>query len=128
MKRAGIVLFSKRPKIGGRALYPLSGGRVAVLEERGNVIFQGGEDEREVKVTRFDLMEAMMMAALDPADLAPLMALDDDEWKVAVNEFSLGELGDFVGEFGELLKAEMDAVRENLSVPKKKRARKRART
>jgi hypothetical protein len=125
--KKGMVLFAKRPEIGGMKFYPLTGGRVAILEDRKNV-FVCGSGEKEIELDSFGLFELMMVAAAASDELAELSVLEDREWKVEVRKFSLGEAGDYAEEFGHLVKDELEAIQASLAQPKKKRtARKKAR-
>ena len=118
-----MFLFGERPKIGGMKLWPMSGGRIAILEEKGNALVTGSG---EVSVSRFELFEAFFVAASGPEDLVEALGAGEDRWKDAVNLFSLGEAGDCLEEFGELMREEFERIRGSLAEPKKKAAKKRA--
>lgn len=126
MKSDALVLFGSRPKLGGKAVFPLSGGRVALLEDLGNGLF-GGDAGESVTVSRFELFEVMMVCVLSEDELVEAMGMDEGAWKREVNRFSLGPYGDRVEEFGELLRLELEAIQNRVTRPKKKAARKRAR-
>lgn len=120
MSKLKMLLFEKRPKVGGIQLWPMTGGRVAILEEKGNALVSGGE---EITISRFEIMEAFLVVALGPEELAEKLGLDDAAWRREVNLFSLGEAGDLVAEFGEMMREEFDRIRGAMAEPKKKAAR-----
>jgi len=126
MKKNSLVLFSSRPALGGVALFPLSAGRVAILEDRKNPFVIGtGDGEISVEMGSFELFEVMFVLSLEAEALAIASVLEGDEWKVEVRKFSLGDAGDYVEEFGRLVQGELEAIQANLTTPKKKkRARK----
>ena len=121
MKKQGIVLFAKRPKIGPMTLWPMSGGRVAILEEKGNRLVTG-TGGGEASISRFELFEAFFVAASSEDELVPMMSAEDREWKNAVNGFSLGEAGDLVDQFAEVVRAEFERITAMITEPKKKAA------
>lgn len=123
MKKTGMILFAKRPKVGPFELWPMTGGRVAILEEKGNALVEGSEDGT---VSRFELFEAFFVVSQGPDQLAEAMGFEDDEWKLAVNRFSLGEAGEAVEEFAKVARAEFERIQAAIAEPKKKTARKRA--
>lgn len=129
MSKAGMILFAKRPQLGGLTLYPMSGGRVAILEEKGNPLVGGGDDheEEEREITRFELFEAFFVVASDQDELVEAMGLDEEGWKKAVNRFSLGEAGNLTEAFGRLVRSEFERIKKAIAEPKKKVAKKQAR-
>lgn len=118
-QRFSMTLFDHRPEVGGVMLHPLSGGRIAILEERGNPLAMGVAAGTEVASR--SVYEVLMVARLGADELLDLADLDDPGWRRAVRKFSLEVPDDELYEFWMILEAEMEAVRAAVAVPKKKR-------
>jgi hypothetical protein len=91
------VLFVDRPRLGPFRLFPLTAGRVAILEDKGNSLAVGSKSG---EVSSFELFEAMMVCLLDRDELAEKAVLEEVPWKIEVRRFQLGEMGDYASEFG----------------------------
>jgi hypothetical protein len=70
-KNLVLTLFSKRPKVGSHTLYPLTAGRIALLEDKGNKLFAGTLKEGD-NVDSFDVFEAFMVSVSSGEELAEL--------------------------------------------------------
>tara|TARA_R110002110_G_scaffold11801_12_gene56555 strand:+ start:135 stop:536 length:402 start_codon:yes stop_codon:yes gene_type:complete len=118
--KSGILLtmFSERPEVGGRRLEPLTGGRVAVLEERQNPLVMGVKKGGEV--SSWKVYEVLMVATMAAEDLAALAMEEGPGWDQAVKLFGIGVPDDELQEFWAVLEAEMEAIRKARVVPKKK--------
>lgn len=112
------TLFSARPAVGGRKLHPLTGGRLAVLEERGNVIATGAKTGDEVD--SFTVYEALLVALLDGEELAELSVLEAKEWKIKVRSFAMGVADAELNQFWGIFNAELDAAKAAQVKPRKK--------
>ena len=70
-KNLVLTLFSKRPKVGEYTLHPLTAGRIALLEDKGNKLFAGTLKEGD-SVDSFDVFEAFMVSVSSGEELAEL--------------------------------------------------------
>lgn len=121
MSLVDYTFFSKRPKVSGMQLYPLTAGRLIVLEQRGNPLAGAatGEDPDP-----FALYEALLVASSDSENLAEMCLLDDHDWKVAVRKFGFDVPDATLNDFQKVIEAEMDSIQASQVQPKKKAARK----
>lgn len=119
------TLFATRPKVGKFKLHPMTGGRMAVLEERGNPLALGAETGDEVDP--FVVYEALLVAILDGEELAELSLLDADAWKLKVRKWSMDVEDEVLEGFWDVFNGELDAVKEVQTVPRKKPKKKAAR-
>lgn len=103
------TMFSARPEVGGRKLNPLTGGRLAVMEERGNVIATGARPGDDVD--SFSVYEAMFICLAGGAELAELSLLDDRDWKLAVRGFAMDVPDDDLNEFWAVFNGELEAAK-----------------
>lgn len=115
------TLFAARPKVGKWTLYPLTGGRMAVLEERKNPLGMGVQDGDEID--SFAVYEALLVLILDGEELAELSLLDDKEWKLKVRTWALDVPDEVLEEFWEFFNKELEAVTEAKTKPRKKQAK-----
>lgn len=125
-KRAGkkslvLTLFANRPKVGEYQLHPLTAGRIALLEEKGNALFSGSLKEGET-VESYDVFEAFLVSVSSGEELAEL-SQDDEEWKLSVKAFGFDLDDETLMDFWGVVEAEQKAITEARAVPKKKRAR-----
>ena len=118
------TFFKKRLKVGSLQLYPLTAGRLIVLEQRGNPLAGGGAGDEP---DPFSLYEALLVASSDAHELADLCMLDDDEWQRAVRAFGFDLPDEVINSFQEVIEAEMEAIQKSMTQPKKKAARKTVR-
>jgi hypothetical protein len=116
-----MTLFANRPKVGGYELHPLTAGRIALLEEKGNALFSGELKEGET-VESYDVFEAFLVSISSGEQLAEL-SQDDEEWKISVRAFGFDLEDETLMEFWEVVEAEQKAITQARAVPKKKRAR-----
>ena len=84
-KNLVLTLFGNRPQVGEYELHPLTAGRIALLEEKGNALFSGSLKEGET-VESFDVFEAFLVSISSGEELAEL-SQDDEEWKRSVRAF-----------------------------------------
>ena len=122
MSLVNYTFFKARPKVGELQLYPLSAGRLIVLEQRGNPLAGSGTGDDEPDP--FALYEALLVASSDSGELAELCMLDEREWNVEVRKFGFDLPDDCINEFHAVIETEMDAIQKSMVVPKKKAARK----
>jgi len=120
-KNLVLTLFGNRPKVGEYELYPLTAGRIALLEEKGNALFSGSLKEGET-VESFDVFEAFLVSISSGEELAEL-SQDDEEWKRSVRAFGFDLQDETLMQFWEVVEAEQKAISQARAVPKKKRAR-----
>jgi hypothetical protein len=113
------TFFSKRPKISGVQLYPLTAGRLIVLEQRGNPLAGAGTDDNP---DPFALYEALMVASSDSEQLAEMCLLDDHDWKKEVRKFGFDVPDVVLTDFQKVIEDEMDAIKQSQVKPKKKAA------
>ena len=116
-----MTLFSNRPKVGEYELHPLTAGRIALLEEKGNALFSGDLKEGET-VESYDVFEAFLVSISSGEQLAEL-SQDEEEWKISVRAFGFDLEDETLMEFWEVVEAEQKAITQARAVPKKKRAR-----
>jgi len=122
MNERTLTLFDSRPEVGGERLHPLTGGRVAILEERGNPLVAGLK-EGEV-VQSWAVYETLMVAALEDEELLDVCVLDDAGWKREVRRYALGVEDGVLSEFWVILEAELRAIRAaQVETVKKKASR-----
>lgn len=121
MSLVDYTFFSKRPKVAGMQLYPLTAGRLIVLEQHGNPLAGSGTDGDP---DPFALYEALMVAACDSGELAELCMLDDHAWKVEVRRFGFEVADQALNEFQAVIEAEIEAIQASQVQPKKKAVRK----
>lgn len=118
MMKLAATIFAGRPVVGGRQLHPLSAGRLVVLEERGNPLVRGAEEGAEV--SSWVVFEVMLVATLDAEELVGKSMLSDAEWQAEVRRFGLGIDDEELVEFWTILEAELMAIAEARTQPKKK--------
>jgi hypothetical protein len=116
-----MTLFANRPKVGEYELHPLTAGRIALLEEKGNALFSGDLKEGET-VESYDVFEAFLVSISSGEQLAEL-SQDEEEWKISVRAFGFDLEDETLMEFWEVVEAEQKAITQARAVPKKKRAR-----
>lgn len=116
-----LTLFGNRPKVGEYQLHPLTAGRIALLEEKGNSLFSGSLKEGET-VESFDVFEAFLVSISSGAELAELTQ-DEEEWDKEVKAFGFDLDDSTLMEFWQVVEAEQKAISQARAVPKKKRAR-----
>ena len=121
MSLVDYTFFSKRPKVNGIQLYPLTAGRLIVLEQRGNPL-AGAADGSDPDP--FALYEALLVASSESEDLAEMCMLDDHDWKVAVRKFGFDVPDSSLTDFQKVIEQEMEAIQASQVQPKKKAARK----
>ena len=121
MSLVDYTFFSKRPKVSGMQLYPLTAGRLIVLEQHGNPLAGAGTDGDS---DPFALYEALMVASCESGDLAELCLLEDHAWKVEVRKFGFEVADQALNEFQTVIEAEIEAIQASQVQPKKKAARK----
>jgi hypothetical protein len=126
-KNLVLTLFSKRPKVGDHTLYPLTAGRIALLEDKGNGLFAGALKEGD-SVDSFDVFEAFMVSVSSGEELAELSILSDVEWKIATRAFGFDLEDQTLMEFWDVVEDERKAISAARAVPKKKRARRASKT
>lgn len=113
------MLFESRPKFCGERLYPLSAGRIVILEERENPIVLG--QKAGDTVTQDSLFELLLVVSMDDRELSEFVVdADEREWKVKAKEISMGLTPEDVGEFWELIEAEKAEIEAARATPKKK--------
>lgn len=117
----GYTFFRKRPKLGPYQLYPLTAGRLIVLEQRGNPLAGAGSEEDP---DPFALYEALLVSSSDPAALAELSLLEDDDWKREVRTFGFELEDEILGQFQQVIETEMEEIQKSMTQPKKKAAKK----
>jgi|TARA_R110002167_G_scaffold82978_1_gene226010 hypothetical protein len=118
---AASMLFESRPKVGGKKLYPLTAGRMVILEERKNPLV--GSMTKGEEVSGQAVFELMMVCALEPRELAKIARLEAGDWDEEVSVFGMEVAqGDLI-DFWNVVEAEFEAMRSARAVPKKKRAR-----
>ena len=124
MSLVNYTFFKKRPKVGGLQLYPLTAGRLIVLEQRGNplagTVADGDADP-------FALYEALMVASSDAEALAEMCMLENHEWDVEVRKFGFDLPDEDLNAFQAVIEAEMKAIQAAQVQPKKKRAARKSR-
>ena len=121
-----VTLFKDRPQVGGKKLYPLSGGRLAMLEERGNPLV--GELSKGSEITSWQVLELLMVARMSRDELVEVAMLPDEEWERGVKIFGIDVEEEDLSDFWEILEAEFEAIRKLMATPAKKKVpRKRAR-
>ena len=108
MSLIDVTFFAGRPKVGAYKLNPLTAGRIAVLEERGNPLATG--DEGAEKENRFAIYEAMMVAVMDGPELAELSMEAEFEWQRAVRAFSMDCSNDDLNKFWQICEKEILAA------------------
>jgi hypothetical protein len=116
-----MTLFANRPTVGEYQLHPLTAGRIALLEEKGNALFSGELKEGET-VESYDVFEAFLVSISSGEQLAEL-SQDEEEWKISVRAFGFDLEDETLMEFWEVVEAEQKAITQARAVPKKKRAR-----
>jgi len=126
-KNLVLTLFSKRPKAGQYTLYPLTAGRIALLEDKGNQLFSGTLKEGD-SVQSYDVFEAFMVSVSSGEELAELSILTEDEWKIATRAFGFDLEDQTLMEFWDVVENERKAISAARAVPKKKRARRASKT
>lgn len=117
------TFFDTRPKVGELQLYPLTAGRLIVLEQRGNPLAGVGVDDEP---DPFALYEALLVASMASEELAEMCQLEERDWKIEVNKFAFDLSDDVINSFQEVIEAEMDAIQSAQTKPKKKAVRRRA--
>mgnify|MGYP001195330436 CR=1 FL=1 len=125
-KNLVLTLFSKRPKVGEYTLYPLTAGRIALLEDKGNKLFAGVKEGDSVD--SYDVFEAFMVSVSSGEELAELSILSDEDWKIATRAFGFDLEDQTLMDFWDVVEAERKAISAARAVPKKKRARRASRT
>lgn len=126
-KNLVLTLFSKRPKVGEYTLHPLTAGRIALLEDKGNKLFAGSLKEGD-SVDSFDVFEAFMVSVSSGEELAELSILSEEEWKIATRAFGFDLEDQTLMDFWDVVEAERKAISAARAVPKKKRARRASKT
>ena len=130
MSLIDVTFFAGRPSVGAYKLNPLSAGRIAVLEERGNPLATG--EEGAEKEDRFAIYEAMMVAVMDGPELADLSMEAEFEWQRAVRAFGIDCSNDDLNKFWQICEAEILAAgasqvkKSGGSTPGKRKARTRS--
>lgn len=106
------TLFEKRPEVGGEKLYPLTAGRVALLEELGNPLGAG----KNVKADGDDVFEAYLVCSMSGEELADATA-DMENWKrqVRVARFTLEDT--VLNDFWQVLQDEIELVNAKFAQP-----------
>ena len=112
------TMFSHRPKVGDYRLRPLTGGRMAVLEERGNPLARGAEEGDEVDP--FTVYECFFVATLDGEELAELSVLEDEAWKIKLRGWAMEVDDDLLNEFWEVFNGELEAAKGAQTKARKK--------
>jgi hypothetical protein len=107
MKLIQNTFFLSRPVVGGIPLFPLTGGRVAILAERGNPVATG----REEKPDPFAVYECFFVASQEGRELAKISLDSPEAWRERVRAFALEVEDDALNEFWEILQGEIEAVR-----------------
>lgn len=121
MRELTITLFDDRPKVGGERLHPLTGGRIAMLEERGNPLIGGVKEG--ATVSSWAVYEVLMVARLEDEDLVDVAMEDETGWQRAVKGFALQVPDDELREFWQVLEAEIKAIEAaQVEVKKKPKA------
>ena len=126
-KNLVLTLFSKRPKVGEYTLHPLTAGRIALLEDKGNKLFAGSLKEGD-SVDSFDVFEAFMVSVSSGEELAELSILSDEEWKISTRAFGFDLEDRTLMDFWDVVEAERKAISSARAVPKKKKARRASKT
>ena len=117
------TFFKARPKVGNLQLYPLSAGRLIVLEQKGNPLAGASSGD---EADPFALYEALLVASSDAETLAEMCLLEDREWQLEVRKFGFDLEDECLNKFQQVIETEMDAIQKSMVVPKKKAvARKR---
>lgn len=111
------TFFSKRPQVGQYQLHPLSVGRLAVLEERGNPLATGDGGGQE---DRFSIQEALLVASSSGDDLAEWSLEDEPAWKLRVRRFAMDISNDDLNEFWEISMKELKAAQDSMVAPPEK--------
>jgi len=125
MSLVNYTFFKTRPKCGEFKLYPLTAGRLIILEERGNVLAtKRSEENADVPV--MTMYEALMVASTDSEALAEVSLLEDHDWQLEVRKFSFDCSDEAVGDFEGIFMKEMEAVQKKMVKPIKKRPGKKA--
>ena len=122
-----LKLISKRPKAGQYKLYPLTAGRIALLEDKGNKLFSGTLREGD-SVESYDVFEAFMVSVSSGEELAELSILSEDEWKIATRAFGFDLEDQTLMEFWDVVENERKSISAARAVPKKKRAGRASKT
>ena len=122
MSLVNYTFFKKRPKVGNMQLYPLTAGRLIVLEQHGNPLAGAGTGDEP---DPFALYEALMVASSDAEQLAELCMLEDRDWQLEVRRFGFEIADECLNDFQEVIEVEMKAIQAAQVQPKKKVARKR---
>lgn len=123
MSLVSYTFFKNRPTVGEFQLFPLTGGRLIILEERGNPLAL--EDVSESEVDPFALYEALLVASCDGETLAEVSLCNDLDWKLEVRKFGLDCSDEAINDFEQVIKKEMEAIQKAaVKSAKKKAARK----
>jgi len=118
-----LTLFDTRPLVGDKPLHPMTGGRIALLEERANPLVIGGQPGAEI--SSWKLFEVLLVATSTDEELVELSFLEAGEWDRAVRRLGLATTTEELLAFSALLENELVAIQA--ATPKKKTAmRKRA--
>jgi hypothetical protein len=110
------AFLTDAPDIGGYAIHPLSPGRLAILERRGNKL-AGGDNENQTDIdAATEIFYVLTRAA---QELTAMRRADRDEWLDAVEEFSLALPATALQEFATLLETELETLEATAVEPGK---------
>ncbi|MGJ8677226.1 MAG: hypothetical protein ACSHX0_06895 [Akkermansiaceae bacterium] len=115
------TLFDTRPVVDGKKLYPLTAGRLRLLEELENPLASG---DFEGEVDTIFIYEVFLVVALSSEDLAEKMR-DKDAFKHEVLVSSLSMADEVLNAFWDLLQDEMTAAARKMTVPAAKQGKHR---
>jgi len=104
------TLFSSRPEIGGRQVYPLTAGRLLVLEEMGNPLGTGDGEN----VQAMSIYEAFLVAITPGPELEELTR-DAVAWKRTVRRFSLETPDEDLNAFWFVFEGELKAAADKMT-------------
>jgi len=113
-----LMLFESRPKVGNYQLFPMTAGRMVVLEDVGNPLIGALKEGDEVP--KEAVFELLMVATMEPVALARLSREGPEAWQDAVDLFGMELPNSVLEEIWGLVQKEFAAIQKARAVPKKK--------